>query len=39
MGVVPKVLVKEGPLGIQFLKKGSQPDREPTLWPFWGQVF
>ena len=30
MGVVPKVLVEEGPLGIHFLKKGK---------PFWGKVF
>ena len=21
------------------LKRGSEPNREPTLWPFWGQVF
>ena len=39
MGVVLKVLVKKGPLGIHFLKRGSEPNREPTLWPFWGRVF
>ena len=35
MGVILKVLVKKGPLGIHFLKRG----REPTLWSFGGQVF
>ena len=39
MGVVLKVLVKKGPLGIHFQKARSKPNREPMLWPFWGQVF
>ena len=39
MMVVLKALVKKGPLGIHLLKKGSQPNREPTLRPFWGQLF
>ena len=39
MEVVLKVLVKKD-LGFRdFLKKGSLPNREPTLWSFGGQVF
>ena len=36
MGVVLQALIKEGPLGIHFLKGGILPKREPTLWSFWG---
>ena len=39
LGVILKVLVKEAPLVIHFLKRGSEPKEKPILWPFLGQVF
>ena len=36
--VILKVLVKKGPLGIHILKEEILSQREPMLWPFWGQV-
>ena len=38
-GVVLKVLVKRGPLVIQFLQWGSKPNRESVLWSFGDKYF
>ena len=39
MRVVVKDLVKNRPLGIHFFKRGSEANREITVWPVGGQIF
>ena len=39
MGVVLNVLVKEGPSGIHFLKKGILTKQGTYIMAIWGQVF
>ena len=37
--VAPSTLPPKLKTQASELKRGSEPNREPTLWPFWGQVF